>query len=66
MRTNKHYVDSYDSYKYIELSKLVELLKKLPDKSRLAPNRVGNISILNELDQHIGYIDINEEYLELY
>ena len=51
----------------ISVNTLKKLLKQFNDEYYLAPNRVGNLSILknSQTKHYIGYIDISNEIIEL-
>lgn len=54
-------------WKYISINKLKELLNELPENTLyITPNRVGNLTLINEDLKYIGYIDINNEKIEPY
>jgi len=43
--------------KWLPVSRLIELLKMLPNDSRILLNDVGNLAIMNDNDEYIGFID---------
>ena len=51
----------------ISVNTLKKLLKQFNDEYYLAPNRVGNLSILknSQTKHYIGYIDISNEIIKL-
>jgi hypothetical protein len=55
-----------DTGKWIKPEKLAELLLALPAGSRIYPNGVGNLSIYDEADVDIGWIDIMDESTMLF
>lgn len=47
------------------VSKLRELLDQLPEGARVVPNQVRNLSVLDADGVYLGYIDFNEETVNL-
>jgi hypothetical protein len=44
-------------WKYIPVTKLRELLAKLPDDVMVGPNAIGNLAITNPRLEIMGYLD---------
>ncbi len=57
-----------DTSKYVTVKDLMRLLKKLEPTYLLRANMVGNLFILNEKQEGIGFIDFFPEHgaLEMY
>lgn len=57
-----------DAERYLlETSSLIDMLRELPDGSKVTVNAVGNLAVLNECNVQIGYVEIrNDGGLVLY
>jgi hypothetical protein len=42
--------------RFLPATRLAELLAQLPPGSKVTPNRVGNLMVVDENDEYIGYI----------
>lgn len=50
----------------ISVDKLKSMLLCIPNNYQLQTNVIGNIKILNENKQYLGYIDFNSESIVVY
>jgi len=50
--------------RWMTVRKLKEIMDQLDDDYIVVPNRVGNLSVRNNDDLAIGFIDFNEERFE--
>jgi hypothetical protein len=46
-----------DGTKYVTVAQLANVLCVLPGDHRLVVNDVGNLTVLNERSEYVGYID---------
>ena len=42
--------------RFLSATRLAKLLAELPPGSKVTPNSVGNLMVVDELDEYIGYI----------
>lgn len=43
--------------KYLPVARLIELLSTLDPNYRVSPNRVGNLLIMNDDNEYLGFVD---------
>lgn len=60
------YTKDPNIFKAIPVSKLKELLDKLPDTYLLSPTETREIAILDSNEQYIGAIHISDEEISYY
>jgi len=49
----------YQEYKWLPPGRLMELLRELPEDSRLVTNYAGNLTIYDSDGLYVGFIDFN-------
>lgn len=51
--------DPFEEYKWLPPGRLMELLRELPEDSRVVTNYVGNLTIYDSDGLYWGFIDFN-------
>lgn len=59
-------VDARFFHRWLTVSQLKEILDGLKDDDKLLPNRVGNLSVVRESGEQVGYIDFQAERFEAF
>lgn len=47
--------------RWMTVDQMKDILSELDDSDILSPNRVGNLNVIKDGGEQIGYIDFNEE-----